>query len=191
MTIVTVERVPTHGGSLRVFVSGDPAAKQDGSALQLLALEHERGLDRLETYQAFAREVAAIRERLRNLLDGLKREGHRLAGYGAPAKGNTLLNYCAIGPDRLDYIAEKNPLKQGLWTPGTRIPVVAEERLLSDQPPYALLLAWNYLEEFLRESRYIARGGRFIVPLPDPKIVEPRAVSDTFSTVDEDARKSV
>jgi hypothetical protein len=109
---------------------------------------------------------------LREEVDRIKAEGSRLAGYGAPAKGNTLLCFLEIGPDTVDYIADRSPLKQGRYTPGTHIPVVPAQRLVEDQPDYTLLLAWNFADEVLRQqSEYRERGGRFILPVPKVEIV--------------------
>ena len=120
-----------------------------------------------------------LRERARNIkrdlhetLATFKRKGQRVAGYGAPAKGNTLLGFLEIGPELLPYIVDRSPLKQGLYTPGTHIPVVAPERLLADQPDYVLLLAWNFVDEILaQQAEYIKRGGRFMVPVPEVRII--------------------
>ena len=173
MEVLDVQRVGIHGGSIRVFVkrSSNPVLIS-GSVGELRSLEKERGLDSLETYLAFAERVVSIKEGLLRLLHGLKGEGKRIVGYGASAKGNTLLNYCGIGPEVLDYIVDNIPLKQGLYTPGMHIPVLPEEKLLEDQPDAALILAWNFAEEIMeKQRRYRERGGRFIIPIPNPRIV--------------------
>ncbi len=106
------------------------------------------------------------------LLHRLKAEGKRLAGYGAPAKGNTMLNYCGIGPELLDFLADRNPLKQGRFSPGMRIPVVAPEAIAEARPDYLLILAWNFADEIMEQQRDFAeRGGRFILPIPMPHVV--------------------
>jgi hypothetical protein len=106
------------------------------------------------------------------MLEQLKSEGKRIVGYGAPAKGNTLLNYCGVGADVLDYIVDESPLKHGLFTPGTHIEVLPTKHLREDRPDYALLLAWNYAKEiFEREQDFRRNGGKFIVPIPDPTII--------------------
>ena len=113
-----------------------------------------------------------IREDLRKSCLDLKREGKRLVGYGAPAKGNTLLGFLELGPETLEYIVDKSPLKQGRYTPGTHIPVVPVERLLKDQPDFCLLLAWNFEEEILvQQAEYRRRGGKFILPVPEVRVV--------------------
>jgi hypothetical protein len=154
-----------------VYASRDP--RPAGVEVERLrALERERQLDTLAPYEAFAERVHAQREALVGLLRTLKADGKRVAGYGAPAKGNTMLNYCGIDTALLDYTVDKNPLKQGLFTPGMRVPVRPAEMLLSDRPDYVLLLAWNFADEILRQQvAYRDAGGRFIHPLPEPRIL--------------------
>jgi SAM-dependent methyltransferase len=173
MKIFDVERIGIHGGSIRVFVKRASALTPvSESVIKLLALEQEYKLDSFETYLTFAAEVASIKERLVELLKRLKSEGKRIVGYGASAKGNTLLNYCKIGTDILDYIVDNIPFKQGRYTPGMHIPVVPEERIMQDKPDYALILAWNFAEEIMaKQQRYKELGGRFIVPVPNPQII--------------------
>ena len=173
MEIFDVERIGIHGGSIRVFVKRASASGPvSESVANLLALEQERKLDSIETYLTFATEVASIKERLLELLKRLKSEGKRIVGYGAAAKGNTLLNYCKIGTDILDYIVDNIPYKQGRYTPGMHIPVVPEERLTQDRPDYALILAWNFAEEIMaKQQKYKELSGQFIIPVPNPQIV--------------------
>jgi hypothetical protein len=120
----------------------------------------------------FADRAQEIKKKLHEALTNYKQQGRRVAGYGAPAKGNTLLGFLEIGPELLPYIVDRSPLKQGLYTPGMHIPVVAPERLLSDQPDYVLLLAWNFVDEILaQQAEYIRRGGKFIIPVPQVQII--------------------
>jgi novobiocin biosynthesis protein NovU/D-mycarose 3-C-methyltransferase len=143
-----------------------------------LAIEKEKAMCLSEpaTWEAFAQRVQHIRTALPALLRKLKAEGKRIIGYGASAKGNTLLNTCGITTTELDYIIDNTPFKQNKIAPGSWIPVRPPEMLLKDQPDYALLLAWNFAPEIIkRESEFQKRGGRFIVPIPEPKIVTPSA----------------
>ena len=169
--VFDVRRVAVHGGSIRVYASRD--ARAPGVEVgRLRALERERRLDTLAPYEAFAERVRAQRQALLALLRGLRAEGKRVAGYGAPAKGNTMLNYCGIDTTLLDYTVDKNPLKQGLFTPGMRLPVRPVETLLADRPDAVLLLAWNFADEILRQqAAYREAGGRFIHPLPEPRLL--------------------
>jgi hypothetical protein len=128
-------------------------------------------LGSLETYLDFASQVKLVKEKLVSMLKRFKSEGKNIVGYGAPAKGNTLLNFCGIGNDILDYIVDESPLKQGLYTPGVHVPVLPTRQIRIDSPDYALLLAWNYAAEILeREREYRQAGGKFIVPIPEPRI---------------------
>ncbi len=173
LRIARVDRFPIHGGSIRMY-AGRVERQGDHSpeVRALAAEEREAGLATLSRYQRFARDVAANRERLRALLAELVAEGKSVAGYGAPAKGNTLLNYCGIGPDLLPYTVDKSPLKVGRYTPGMHLPVLPVETILERQPDYVLILAWNFAGEIMaQEAEYRARGGRFIIPIPEPTIV--------------------
>jgi hypothetical protein len=172
MAVVDAERVPLHHGQLRVHVQRRGEGSVHERVDEVIAAEKAAGLDRLETYVLFAERVQKIKKDLHGMLAEFARTGRRVAGYGAPAKGNTLLGYLEIGPDLLPYIVDRSPLKQGLYTPGTHIPVVAPERLLSDQPDYTLLLAWNFVDEILeQQAEYRRRGGRFMVPVPEVRVL--------------------
>jgi hypothetical protein len=172
MEVVRAERLPIHHGQLRVWVQRKGEGDVDETVAAILELERARGVGRLETYQAFGDRVRRIKRDLQATLTGLKREGKRVAGYGAPAKGSTLLEFLQIGPDLLEYIADRSPLKQGRYTPGSHVPIVSPERLLSDRPDYTLLLAWNFADEVLRQqAAYREKGGKFILPVPEVKIL--------------------
>ena len=137
-----------------------------------LSREVDARLFSRETYEAFTHRVHEIRTELLQLLAELKAKGQSVAGYGAPAKGNTLLNYYGIGPDTLPFLVDRNELKQGLFSPGMHIPVVGPERILEVQPDYLLVLAWNFGDEIIEQQQeYQRRGGKFILPIPRPVVV--------------------
>ncbi len=165
-----VERVPIHGGSLRLFVEPFEAPRQ--SIVELLAEERRIGMDRANYYRDFSARVEQLALRLRTLLAELRAEGARIAGYGAAAKGAILLNYVGIGRETLGWIADRNVHKQGRYMPGVHVPIVSPDRILEEQPDYLLLLPWNFREEIMQQQREFARrGGRFIVPVPHPEVL--------------------
>jgi hypothetical protein len=172
MSIFDIEELDVHGGSMRVY-----ARRRSETTTPILehwlSKETTAGLFERGTYTRAARAAQAIRDALLKLIDDLKARGERIAGYGAPAKGNTLLNYCRIGRDRLDYLVDRNSLKHGLFSPGMHIPIVGPEQLAIQPPDYLLLLAWNFADEIIeQQSEYRARGGKFIVPIPRPEVIE-------------------
>jgi len=171
MKIVDIKQIPIHGGSIRIFVKR-LTKKQSQNVSKFLSTEQNAEIDSLKIYTKFAKKVALVKERLVKLLKTLKNEKIRITGYGATAKGNTLLNYCKIGPDILDYISDTTPYKQGRYTPGMHIPIFPEEKFHREPPNYVLLLAWNYADEILqKEQKYRQKGVKFILPLPVPKIL--------------------
>jgi len=172
LTIVDVERMPIHGGSLRLFASHPGILQVQQSVASLLDEEKAKGVMSPAYYEDFEERVRDIRSGVVNQLHVLKAKGYSIAAYGASAKGSTLLNYCAIGVEVIDFVADRNRAKQGRLTPGTHLPIVSAEELLLRQPDYTLLLTWNFADEILaQQSEYRRRGGRFIIPIPEVKIV--------------------
>ena len=170
--VFDVVKVGIHGGSIRVFAGRKGQHAIMSSVQEFAALEDAEQVYSIVRLRRFAGKVKEHRRLMRSLLDGLKQQGRRIVGVSAPAKGNTLLNYCGIDISVLDYITEKSKLKQGLYTPGTHIPVVADEKLIEDSPEYALILAWNFADEIMANLEGFRRkGGRFIIPIPEPRIV--------------------
>jgi hypothetical protein len=160
--------VAIHGGSIVVVAQrlGGPRRVQP-AVPRLLERELAVGLHRMDAWRQFAGRVATAKESLLAELDRLAKSGKRVVGYGAPAKGMTLLAYCGVGPERLPYVVDRSPYKQGMLTPGHHIPVYGPEKLLDDQPDVALLLAWNFAEEIVRQQAvFQQRGGKFLLPLP-------------------------
>jgi SAM-dependent methyltransferase len=174
LTIANVEHLPVHGGSLRLFLRyARNERRRSENVRKLLREEKEWGVDRLSFYQAFAGNVQRLQVELLILLHDLKSRGARIAAYGCSAKGSTLLNYFGIGRETLDFVVDRSTAKQGLYTPGTHLPVYAPGKLLEEMPEFALLLTWNFAEEILeQQAEYQRRGGRFIVPLPHPRVAQ-------------------
>ncbi len=170
LLITDVERIPIHGGSLRVFVA--KGGEQSPQVARLLREEAAWGVGHAVFYQNFGAHVERLRADLLALLNRLKAQGRRIAVYGASAKGSTLLNYFGIGQELLDYVVDRSTVKQGLYTPGTHLPIYAPERLLEDMPDYVLLLSWNFADEILdQQAEYMRRGGHFIIPIPELRVV--------------------
>lgn len=170
LALADAQEFEIHGGSIRVTarLSAAPSANVG----RLLAWEEELGLHEEATYLRFARHVATLKEELVAFLGAIKGRGKRLAAYGASAKGNVLLNYCGMGRDLVDYVVDDTPAKQGKLYPGVHLPIVSRDRLRSDPPDYLLLLAWNFVDELLRNtSDYRARGGRYVVPIPSLRVL--------------------
>ncbi len=170
LQIVDVERIPIHGGCLRIFMSH--RAELSPTVRDLLQEEASWGVAQIASYQGFAGRVKQLRTDLLALLKDLKAQDKRIAVYGASAKGSTLLNYFGLGRETLDFVVDRSTAKQGRYTPGTHLPIYAPEKLLDAKPDYVLLLTWNFADEILvQQEEYRKGGGRFIIPIPELKVV--------------------
>jgi SAM-dependent methyltransferase len=173
LVIVEAERLAIHGGSLRIFARHEGQAQQGESVRALLAEEAAWGVLSSAPYERFARQVERVRREVHEMVRRLRSEGKRVAAYGAAAKGSTLLNTVNLGPDDLEFVCDRSPHKQGRLMPGVHIPIVSAEELARRQPDYCLLLAWNFADEILvQQAEYRRKGGQFIVPLPEVKVIE-------------------
>ena len=174
MRMFDVDELPTHGGSLRIYAchANDNSHPTEASVSELLSRERQAGLHRLETYAAFAEQVRATKRKLLSFLIEAKSCNKSLAGYGAPGKGNTLLNYCGIRVDFLDYTVDRNPYKHGKYLPGTHIPIFPPERIFETKPDYVLILPWNLKDEVMSQLANIRSwGARFVVPIPEVSVI--------------------
>jgi hypothetical protein len=173
LTVFDVEELPTHGGSLRVYARhlADDSKPVEPAVAKLLAEERAAGFDRLDHHLSFGPRVAAVKRALLDFLIEAKRQGAQVAGYGAPGKGNTLLNYCGIRTDFLDYTVDRNPYKHGRFLPGTRIPVHPPSKLAETRPDYVLILPWNLRAEIEAQLGHVrAWGGRFVIAIPELEV---------------------
>lgn len=175
MKIFDVKTIATQGGSLRCYVTHveNDAYETTDTLAKIMDAEIKAGLKDIETYNEFGKRAHVIKAGLLTIISGIKANGGTIVGYGAPAKGNTLLNFCGIGPESVRYCIEKTPFKFGKFTPGMHIPVVSDEVIKKDGlPDFYLLLIWNYMDSILeREKEYRERGGKFIVPIPDARVI--------------------
>ncbi len=170
-----VEELPTHGGSLRVYLAHEGKQEQGAAVKALLAREEKAGLKTLAPYQAYEEQVKATKRKLLSFLIAAKNDGKKVVGYGAPGKGNTLLNYCGVGPDFLDFTVDRNPHKHGRFTPGTHVPVLPVETIDQVKPDYVLILPWNLRKEIVAQMRHIGDwGGKFVVPIPEATVIDPK-----------------
>jgi SAM-dependent methyltransferase len=176
LKLIDVEELPTHGGSLRVYLTHKHSARSPApSVADLLFREQRLGYRDLATYASFGRQVEQTKRKLLSLLIGAKEQGKRVCGYGAPGKGNTLLNYCGIGPDFLDFTVDRNPYKHGRFTPGMHIPIYPVEAIDEVKPDYILILPWNLKHEIMQQMSHVGRwGAKFIVPIPEATIIDSR-----------------
>ncbi|HEV2779876.1 MAG TPA: class I SAM-dependent methyltransferase [Actinophytocola sp.] len=175
LSLVDVELLDTHGGSIRLWARPEELGDQPHQRVaDVLAMEKSAGLHELVGYADFARRVATVRQDLLKFLIGAARRGKLVVGYGAPGKGNTLLNHCGIRTDLLAYTVDRNPYKHGKFTPGMRIPILPPERIAQDRPDYVLVLPWNLRDELIEQLSYVGEwGGQLVFPIPRLEVVEP------------------
>jgi 2-polyprenyl-3-methyl-5-hydroxy-6-metoxy-1,4-benzoquinol methylase len=174
LTLFDVEELPTHGGSIRIYGrhTEDATKPVSDRARELHAREQGMKFDQIETYRSFGEQVRATKRKILSFLIDLKNQGKSIVGYGAPGKGNTLLNYCGIRTDILDYTVDRNPYKQGKYTPGTHIPIVSPDRIAETKPDYIFILPWNLKDEICSQMSFVREWGcRFVVPIPEPRIL--------------------
>jgi ABC-type Fe3+-hydroxamate transport system substrate-binding protein len=173
MEVVAVDRISPQGGSIRVMAQkqGGPIMR-DKSVDELVSLEHELGLDKAETLYKFDAKISEVSKKLQKLVDSLKVNGKTIAGFGAPTKATTLMAHFGLDENALDFIVDDNPLKQGLFTPSTHIPILSAEALYECKPDYVIILAWNFADPIMRmHHRYSDELGKFILPMPEPRII--------------------
>jgi hypothetical protein len=173
LELFDVELQSVHGGSLRVFLRHSGRRPIAARVEAILKQERDEGLTSADHFVSFGLQVETLKRRLVTMLQQLKSSGNRLAAYGAPAKGNTLLNYCGIGLNLLEFTVDRSPHKQGMLLPGSHLPILRPEELIGRMPDYAVILPWNIAGEIVEQQReYLRAGGRFIVPIPEPRILE-------------------
>ena len=173
LTLFDVQELPTHGGSLRIFArhTEDASKPVEPRVTELRAREQSAGFDQLETYSRFAEQVKETKRKLLEFLIHAKQSGKKIAAYGAAAKGNTLLNYCGVRTDFIDYVVDRSPYKQGKLLPGVRIPIYAPEHIRETRPDYLLILPWNLKDEIIKSNACLREwGGQFVVPVPEVKV---------------------
>jgi len=175
LRLIDVEELPTHGGSLRVYLANEDSSwATDDRVAELLERERRHGLTEMTTYTSFAYKAERAKRDLLAFLISAKNEGKRVCGYGAPGKGNTLLNYCAIGTDFLDFTVDRNPYKHGRFTPGMHIPIKSIEAIDQAKPDYILILPWNLKDEIIKQLHHVAAwGAKFVVPIPFVTVIDP------------------
>ncbi|WP_026786466.1 class I SAM-dependent methyltransferase [Planktothrix rubescens] len=173
ITLFDVEELPTHGGSLRIYGQHNDGKKPFSDRVsKLKTKESKAGLEQRSTYLGFGEQVKATKRHLLSFLIDIKNQGKSVVGYGAPAKGNTLLNYCGIRTDLLDYTVDRSPYKQGLFLPGTHIPIYHPDKIIETKPDYLLILPWNIKDEIIEQMSHIREwGGKFVVPIPNVEVI--------------------
>jgi SAM-dependent methyltransferase len=178
LTFFDVEEIPTHGGSLRAYLAHQGEEETTQAVRELIAREERLGYKTIAFYAKYEEKVKATKRKLLAFLIDAKNAGKRIVGYGAPGKGNTLLNYCGIGPDFLDFTVDRNPHKHGRYTPGTHIPVLPVEALDAARPDYVLILPWNLKSEIVAQMGHIGQwGGKFVVPIPEAAVIDPEELA--------------
>ncbi|TIR24119.1 MAG: class I SAM-dependent methyltransferase [Mesorhizobium sp.] len=175
LRLIDVEELPTHGGSLRIYLANEESSWRVNDRVQLLLDREKRhGLTDMWTYASFGDKAQRAKRDLLAFLISAKNEGKKICGYGAPGKGNTLLNYCAIGPDFLDFTVDRNPYKHGRFTPGMHIPIKPIEAIDHAKPDYILILPWNLKDEIIKQMHHVASwGAKFVVPIPFVTVIDP------------------
>ena len=174
LVLFDVTEIPTHGGSLRIYVrhSEDGSIPVNNAVIRLKEREIDYGIENLDLYRSFGERVEETKRKLLEFLIRAKREGKRISGYGAPGKGNTLLNYCGIRTDFLDFTVDRNPYKQGKFLPGTHIPIHPPEKIRQERPDYVMILPWNFKDEIIQQLQYVLEwGGKFVVPIPEVTVI--------------------
>ena len=171
LAVFDVQQVPTHGGSLRIFAAHQGARPTEPSVLALRAAEAKAGLDKVETYAAFSRQIVKVKCDVLEFLIAKRREGKKVVGYGAPAKGNTLLNYCGIGREFLPFTVDLSPQKQGHYLPGTHLPILAPDAIFKEKPDFIVILPWNLKDEISAQLKDVRKfGARFVTAIPELKV---------------------
>ena len=171
LEIFNVEKLPTHGGSLRVYVSHLGAKPIQASVASVLDKEHEFGLHQIESYVAFSKEILSLKYQILDFFTQARKEGKSVVGYGAPAKGNTLINYCGLDSDSIQYVVDRNTHKQGMFLPGSQIPIHAPQEIEATQPDYLVIMPWNLTTEISKQMEVIRSwGGRFVTFIPEVRI---------------------
>jgi hypothetical protein len=172
LQVFDVDEIPTHGGSLRIFARPAGNEPVSDNIIALRRKEADAGLSDLDTYTVFGEKAQEIKRSLLDFLSAAKREGKRVAAYGAPAKGNTLLNYCGVRRDLVEFTVDRSPAKQDRFLPGTHIPVYAPEKVAEAKPDYLLILPWNIKDEIMAKMQHIRDwGGKFVVPIPKVEVL--------------------
>jgi hypothetical protein len=174
LVIFDVEELSTHGGSLRIYAChrGDKTKNISCRNLELRQREIDGGYTNIHHYQSFGKQVEALKRAILKFLIQLKDDGKSIVGYGAPAKGNTLLNYCGIGTDFIDYTSDRSTYKQGRYLPGSHIPIKSPDKIRETKPDYVFILPWNIKEEIIEQLAFIKEwGGKFVVPIPEIQVI--------------------